>query len=162
MIRLLLLLAFAMSMAQAMESHISGRAKAIDSTIIQINEQRVMLFGVNSVMRKQGCRLDGKPWLCWPAVVQDLQSLLDQGPVTCDVIGEPDVYGRLLGRCTVNGKSLNEQLVADGFAVARVSESKDYIATEAAAKEKKIGLWRGEFAPPGAFRRSVGVAVERP
>ena len=78
-----------------------------------------MLFGIDSVMRKQICTLDGKPWQCWSAAVHDLQSLLDQGPVTCDTIGDPDVFGRVLGRCTVNGQSVNEQFVSQGFAVAR-------------------------------------------
>ena len=162
MFKTFLMFILSISPALATESRISGSAKAIDLTIIQINDQRVMLFGVDSVMRKQGCTLDGKPWQCWPAAVHDLQNLLDQGPVTCDVIGEPDVYGRLLGRCSVKGQSVNEQLVAQGFAVARVSETRDYAEAEAAAKEKKIGLWRGEFVPPNVFRRSVGIAVERP
>jgi endonuclease YncB( thermonuclease family) len=162
MIRLLLMLILVCGTARATEGRISGQGKAIDSTIIQVNDQRIMLFGVDSVMRKQGCMLDGKPWLCWPVVVQDLQSLLDQGPVSCDIVGDADVYGRLIGRCSVNGQSINEQLVAHGFAVARVSESSDYVAAEAAAKEKKIGLWRGAFVPPSTFRRSAGIAVERP
>lgn len=162
MIRLLMVLALAIGTAQAAESQISGSGKAIDSTIIQINEQRIMLFGIDSVMRKQACKLDGKPWQCWPAAVQDLQTLLNEGRVTCDVVGEPDVYGRMLGRCSVNGQSVNEQLVIRGFAVARISESKDYVAAESDAKEKKLGLWRGEFVPPSKFRRSVGIAVDRP
>lgn len=162
MIRLLMILAFTIGTAQATESQISGLGKAMNSTIIQIAEQRIMLFGIDSVMRKQACKLDGKPWQCWPAAVQDLQTLLNEGRVTCDVVGEPDVYGRVLGRCSVNGQSINEQLVTRGFAVARVSESKEYVAAEAEAKEKKLGLWRGEFVPPGAFRRSVGIAVDRP
>jgi endonuclease YncB( thermonuclease family) len=121
-----------------------------------------MLFGIDSVVRKQVCTLDGKPWQCWSAAVQDLQSLLDGGPTTCDLVGEPDIYGRLLGRCTVNGQSLNEQLVSRGFALARRGDTTDYVAAEAAAKEKKLGLWQGQFAQPSSFRRASGVAVDRP
>lgn len=162
MFRALLLLAVAACGTGAEAAEITGAAKAIDSTIVQINNQRIMLFGVDSVMRKQPCTLEGKLWQCWIAAVHDLQVLLDQGPATCKTIGEPDPYGRVLGRCTVDGKSVNEQLVGDGFAIARLSESKDYVAAEAAAKARKAGLWQGEFVPPGDFRRAAGILVERP
>jgi endonuclease YncB( thermonuclease family) len=162
MIRTLTLLAIAIWTAQAQAAQISGQARAIDSTTIRIGDQRIMLFGVDSVLRKQLCTLDGKPWQCWQAAVSDLQTVLDQGQVVCDAVGEPDVYGRLLGRCKVNDQSVNELLVSRGYAVARTNESTDYVAAEATAKEKKLGLWRGQFALPSAFRTSVGVAVDRP
>jgi endonuclease YncB( thermonuclease family) len=153
------MVAFAMA---AQGGQISGHAKATDSTTIQISDQRVMLFGLDSVMRKQVCALDGKPWQCWQAAVHDLQTLLDEGPVSCEVIGEPDVYGRVIGRCTVNGLSVNEQLIARGFALARPSETTDYVAAEAVAKEKRVGLWQGQFQKPSDFRKAAGIPVERP
>ena len=162
LIRALLMLAMAVFAVAAQAGQISGEAKAIDSTTIQIGDQRVMLFGVDSVMRKQICALDGKPWQCWSAAVHDLQTLLDQGPVTCEAVGEPDVYGRVLGRCTVNGQSVNEQLVSRGFALARPSETTDYVAAEAVAKEKRVGLWQGQFQTPSDFRKAAGIPVERP
>jgi endonuclease YncB( thermonuclease family) len=162
MIRALLILAMATFAMPARAGQISGEAKAIDSTTIRIGEQRIMLFGIDSVMRKQLCTLDGKPWQCWQAAVKDLQTLLDQGSVVCETIGEPDVYGRLLARCKVNDQDINQQLVSRGFGVARTTESTDYVAAEAVAKEKKLGLWQGQFTPPGQYRRSAGVAVDRP
>lgn len=147
---------------QVEADQIYGQAKAIDSQIIQVGDQRVMLFGIDSVMRKQVCMLDGKPWQCWPAAVHELQTLLDQGPVTCEAVGEPDIYGRVLARCSVNDRSLNEQLVSTGFAVARPSETAEYVAAEATAKEKKLGLWQGQFVQPSVFRRSAGIFVDRP
>jgi endonuclease YncB( thermonuclease family) len=45
---------------------------------------------------------------------------------------------------------------------ARRSETTDYVAAEAEAKEKKLGLWQGEFMMPDAFRRAAGIFVERP
>ncbi len=103
-------------------------------------------------MRKQACTLDRKLWNCWEAAVRNLQILADQGPATCEAVGEPDVYGRILARCTINGKSLNEQLVREGWAVARPSDTTDYVAAEAAAKKEKLGLWQGQFQPPDQFR----------
>jgi endonuclease YncB( thermonuclease family) len=160
--RLVLLLVIVMFAAPAAADEIAGPAKAVDSTVIEVNGKRIMLFGIDSVMRKQACTIGGKIWECWASAIRDLQTLLDQGPVTCEVIGEPDVYGRLLARCNVNGESLNEQLVRRGYAVARRSETTEYVAAETAAREEKVGLWKGEFQMPDAFRRSAGIFVDRP
>jgi endonuclease YncB( thermonuclease family) len=160
--RALLTLALSVIVTPAWAGVITGEAKAIDSTTIRVGDQRVMLFGVDSVMRKQLCSLDGKPWRCWQAAVDTLQSLLDQGNVACDAVGEADVYGRVLARCKVNDQDLNREIVARGFALARTSETTDYVAAETAAREQKLGLWRGKFAPPGEYRLSAGVSLDRP
>jgi endonuclease YncB( thermonuclease family) len=162
MIRLFLSLMMAMFATAVEANEISGPAKAVDSTVIEINRQRIMLFGIDSVMRKQSCTLGGKIWQCWAAAVRELEILVDQGPATCEGIGAPDVYGRLLARCTINGQNLNEQLVRRGYAVARPNETTDYVAAEAAAREEKVGLWRGEFMMPEKFRQAAGIFVERP
>ena len=162
MIKLLLSLVLVIFATSAGAVQIPGPANAVDPTVIEVNGQRIMLFGIDSVMRKQNCTLGGKIWQCWAAAVRELEILVDQGPATCEVIGEPDVYGRLLARCTINGESLNEQLVRRGYAVARPSETTDYVAAEAAAREEKVGLWRGEFMMPEKFRQAAGIFVERP
>lgn len=162
MIKVLLSLMMVIFATPAVANQITGRANAVDSTVIEVNGQRIMLFGIDSVMRKQNCRIGGKAWQCWAAVVRNLEILLDQGPVTCETVGEADVYGRLLARCNINGESLNEHLVRAGWAVARPGETTDYVAAETEAKEKKLGLWQGEFMMPDAFRRAAGIFVERP
>ena len=162
MIRLLLSLAMVILAVPVAAKEVTGPAKVLDVQVIEIDGQRIMLFGIDSVIRKQTCTIDGKVWQCWPAAVRDLQTLVDQGPATCDTVGEPDVYGRVLARCTINGESLNEQLVRRGYAVARRSETTDYVAAEAAAKERKVGLWQGQFLAPSEFRRAIGIFVDRP
>ena len=162
MIKALLSLVAVIFATPAGAEPITGPARAVDSTVIEIGGTRIMLFGIDSVMRKQSCTIGGKVWPCWTSAVRDLQTLLDQGPATCEVIGEPDIYGRLLARCTINRQSLNEQLVRRGYAVARSSETTEYVAAETAAKEEKVGLWRGEFMMPDKFRRAAGIFVERP
>ena len=162
MIMLLLPLVMAMLAMPTLANQMNGKAEAVDPTVISIDGQRIMLFGIDSVMRKQSCTIGGKVWQCWPAALRNLEILVDQGPVTCETVGEPDVYGRLLARCDVNGQSLNEQLVRAGWAIDRRSETTDYVAAEAEAKEKKLGLWQGEFMLPDAFRRAAGIFVDRP
>jgi endonuclease YncB( thermonuclease family) len=160
--RLLLSLAIAAVATQVSAAEITGKATVIDTTTIEIDGQRIMLFGLDSVMRKQTCTMESKAWPCWEAAVRDLQTLVDQGPATCAVVGEPDAYHRVLGRCTINNESLNDKYVRRGYAVARPTETKDYVAAEAEAKEKKLGLWQGEFLRPSEFRKKAGIFVERP
>ena len=143
-------------------TEITGPAKAVDTTVMAINGQRIMLFGIDSVMRKQNCTRDGRIWQCWAAAMRELQTLVDQGPASCASIGEPDPLGRLLARCTINGQSLNGRLVQAGWAVARRSDTADYVAAEDEAKKEKRGLWQGEFAMPAEFRRTHGIFVDRP
>ena len=162
MIRVLLLTVMVTLAIPVEADEITGRANAVDSTVIEVDGRRIMLFGIDSVMRKQSCTIGGKIWQCWTSAMRGLQTLLDPGPVTCETVGEPDVYSRLLAHCNINGESLNEQLVRTGWAVARRSETTDYVAAEAEAKEKKLGLWQGEFMMPDAFRRAAGIFVERP
>jgi endonuclease YncB( thermonuclease family) len=159
---LALALALALTSTDVMAREIAGKATVFDSTTIEIDGQRIMLFGIDSIMRKQSCMASGKVWPCWEAAVRDLQTLVSQGAATCEVVGEPDPYGRVLGRCKINGTSLNEQYVRDGYALARRSETTDYVAAEAEAKEKKIGLWQGQFMAPSEFRMKAGIFVERP
>jgi endonuclease YncB( thermonuclease family) len=162
MIRMLLSLAMIVLATPAGAKAITGPAKVLDVQVIEIDGQRIMLFGIDSVMRKQACLLDGNLWNCWDAAVRNLQILVDQGPATCEAAGEPDVFGRIPARCKINGKSLNEQLVREGWAVARPSETTDYVAAEAAAKKEKLGLWQGQFQPPDKFRLTHGIFVDRP
>jgi endonuclease YncB( thermonuclease family) len=162
MVSVLLSLAIVMFATPVEANQITGPAKVVDSTVIEIDGQRIMLFGIDSVMRKQNCAVDGKIWQCWAAAVRELQTLVDQGPATCETVGEPDAYGRILARCNINGQSLNEQFVRSGFAVARPNETTDYVAAEAEAKEKKLGLWQGQFQKPSEFRTKAGIFVDRP
>ena len=52
MIRLFLSLMMAMFATAVEANEINGPAKAVDSTVIEINGQRIMLFGIDSVMRQ--------------------------------------------------------------------------------------------------------------
>jgi endonuclease YncB( thermonuclease family) len=121
-----------------------------------------MLFDIDSVMRKQTRTIGGKIWPCWVAALRNLEILPDRGPVTCETVGEPDVCSRLLACCSINGQSLNEKLVRNGYAVARPRETTDHVAAKAVAREEKVGLWRGEFMMPDKFSRAAGIFVDRP
>jgi len=141
---------------------IVGTATAIESAVIAIGETRIMLYGLESMYPPMSCSIDGQTWECWAAAFRQLQTLLDEGPVSCTPAGEPDIMGRLLALCEVNGESLNERYVRSGFALAIEAEMPEYAAIEAEAREEGIGLWQGVFVEPADFRRSRGIFMLRP
>jgi len=139
-----------------------GQVSVIDSDVLDLNGQRIMLYGLESVERGQTCFIDGTAWDCYPAAVRQLETLVAEGPVECEQVGDPDRYRRILAYCRINGKDLNEAFVASGFAVARPDETDRFVAAEKAAKEAGLGLWQGKFLRPSDYRVSVGIMVDRP
>ena len=69
---------------------------------------------------------------------------------------EHDRYGRLVATCTAGGIDLGGRLVAAGLAWAYVRYSEGYVADEADARQRGLGLWRGPAEPPWEFRAAGG------
>lgn len=141
---------------------IVGQATAIESAIIQIGDTRILLYGLESMYPPMTCSIDGQNWECWAAAFRQLQTYLDEGPVSCTPVGAPDFLGRVLALCEVSGESLNARYVRSGFALAIEAEMPEYAELEAAAREEEIGLWQGAFMEPAAFRLSRGINQLRP
>ncbi|MFO1183539.1 MAG: thermonuclease family protein [Bauldia sp.] len=157
---LLPLLLFAGPLAAA---EVSGAATAVDSDVIQIGGKRVLLWAIESVERKQTCKMNGADWACWDDAMAALNKIVKSAPtVRCEQVGDPDVFGRVLGTCFVGVLNVNKEMVSQGWAVAKVNESKDYVADQAYAKDNKLGLWKGTFQMPPEFRAAAGIFVERP
>ena len=85
--------------------------------------------------------------ISWPRV-----SMLSTWKVSCQSQGT-DRYGRTIAACTVQGEDIEAWMVANGWALAYRKYSTDYVAQEQAARDAQVGLWRGEFVPPGEWRR---------
>jgi micrococcal nuclease len=69
-----------------------------------------------------------------------------------------DGYGRIVGRVTVNGKNLNEELVRNGLAWwyrKYATHEEKLKELEESARSQKIGLWsRKNPVPPWNFRHN--------
>lgn len=64
-----------------------------------------------------------------------------------------DRYGRLIAVCYVGPHDLGECMVRQGWALAYLRYSMDYVDEEATARQAQAGIWRGEFVPPWEWRR---------
>ena len=52
-----------------------------------------------------------------------------------------------------NNININEWLVENGYAVAFIKYSKDYVKFEEIAKKNKVGIWSGKFLMPWEWRK---------
>lgn len=79
-----------------------------------------------------------------------------------EVIGiSKDRYGRTLGEVIVQGKSVNLELVRQGFAWAYVDYSPPaaYVSEQETARKERRGLWAdAEPMPPWEYRKGRRVA----
>tara|TARA_Y100001970_G_scaffold105050_1_gene131508 strand:+ start:2564 stop:3052 length:489 start_codon:yes stop_codon:yes gene_type:complete len=140
------------------EEIIKGKAQVINSDYIKINDQIIILYGIEAMERKQICYIDGKEWPCYDITVRFLESLVDLGETSCNIVKVKRTrMGRLFGRCYVNGVDISEELVKQGWAFARVKQTKDYLSYEKEAKKKKIGIWMSKFIKPWVWRKKYNI-----
>ena len=139
----------------------TGMARVIDSDMLEVDGQRIILFGVDAMDRNQTCSIKGKGWDCWAVGARELQILVANEPVSCEDQGIPDPFLRVYAICNVGTVDINEALVKSGLALAFRRQSKNYVAAETAAKEAGVGVWQGEFIAPWKWRLMRGAPTAR-
>jgi len=96
-------------------------------------------------VRLLGIDADEPDYLCYQAAKTQLEELILGKTVVLESDAQDkDQYGRLLRYIFLDGKNINEQMVAEGLAIARFyPENQKYkdqiIAAESAAMNNKIG-----------------------
>jgi endonuclease YncB( thermonuclease family) len=130
-------------------------AEVIDADILKFGTQRVILWGIDAPERRQVCQLNGALWGCYDVAFRQLQLLAGRGEVVCQLVGEPDPFGRRFGVCESGGEDLNAEMVAAGLALAYEEESDAYLPQMADAIAAGVGLWQVgvTFEEPWQFRR---------
>jgi endonuclease YncB( thermonuclease family) len=130
---------------------ITGRASIVDGDTVEIHGKRIRLFGIDAVESGQRCQKYGKPWLCGRDSAFALADKIGDEPITCS--GDKfDRYRHLVARCALNGEDLGGWMVENGWAVALRRYSELYVEREARARERRVGLWSGEFQMPWEWR----------
>ena len=152
MLRLALALILLLPISVAM-ADITGKPRVVDGDTIHIGKTKIRLHGIDAPEMKQTCRTrKGEEQMCGQLAKQALQRLVQGQDVVCK--GDTrDRYKRLIAVCYVGSLNINEQMVADGWALAYRKYSKDYVRAETFAKSRREGLWRGTFVPPWEWRR---------
>jgi endonuclease YncB( thermonuclease family) len=138
-----------------------GIPRVIDGDSLEINNNKIRLFGIDAPEKKQICK---KPYLiisflnfqrdykCGLMATNQLKKFIDNRMIKC--ISEiKDRYNRYLSICFLEKKDINSWLVKNGYAVAYKRYSKKYILEEQHAKKNKLGIWRGTFQNPEEWRK---------
>jgi endonuclease YncB( thermonuclease family) len=141
---------------------VSGPAKVIDGDIIQVDKQRVILWGVDAPERTQQCFVGELKWGCYDAARNGLGELIASGEASCTLTADkPDIFNRRFGTCTSAGKDIGAEMVRLGYARAYIDPEKKvdqgtvYLPQEAEAKAAKAGIWQdgAKVDDPWAWRK---------
>ena len=131
---------------------LAGPARVIDGDTIAVGSQHVRLEGIDAPETDQVCLgAAGERWTCGIAARDRLSWHVTGRNVSCSAHGE-DRYGRTLATCSAGGENLNAWMVHEGWALAYVQYSREYVGDEAAAREQRKGMWAGAFIAPWDWR----------
>lgn len=130
-----------------------GRASVIDGDTLDIQGQRIRLWGVDAPESRQTCERAGQAYRCGQEAANRLDAWLAGRTVTCRAEGRADRYGRMVARCTVGGRDIGGWLVTQGLALDYPRYSRgEYAVHEAEARTARAGVWAGRFATPWEWR----------
>ena len=131
---------------------ITGKPDIIDGDTIKIAGQRIRLHGIDAPESKQSCTVNGEEWRCGQEATWALARIIENHWVMCR---EKDIdrYKRIIAICYLDdGTDLNALMVSQGWALAYRRYSMDYVDEEEAARDARVGIWRGEFVEPWEWR----------
>ena len=131
-----------------------GSAEVVGPAMLNIGGKRIVLYGVDAPVKGQPCYAGAKIWDCATASAKTLLNLVGTQEIACEQ-RRVDGFGRVFAVCKAGEVDLNRALVEAGMAVALPKETPDYVASEAAAKSKGVGVWRGPFTPPADYREML-------
>lgn len=133
-------------------ARIIGTAKVVDGDTIDIGVVRVRLHGIDAPEAAQTCQdAFGAEWQCGIAAAYRLAELVDGRPIECLAL-DRDQYGRVIGRCFVDGADQNAIMVEEGLAWAYRHFSDDYVGLEQTAQAQVLGIWQGPAQAPWDYR----------
>ena len=147
-----LLLGLTLFASSAAAVTITGAAVVTKPYAFSLDGYTVFLLGVDSVEQGQTCTIERRNWDCWAAAQRQLETIVGEGMVSCEVVVGPDPQSQVIAVCTVNGEDVGERFVRSGFGIAIPSETQRYDNAQADAQASGRGLWQGEFAPPAIWR----------
>jgi endonuclease YncB( thermonuclease family) len=132
---------------------IFGRAAIVDGDTFDVGQIRIRLWGVDAPEARQDCTdAHGRSWRCGATARIALARLIGSMPVRC-FPEYLDRDGRHVAKCSIGGRDIAGQLVAQGWVLDYPHFSKGvFQASERQARLKRIGVWQGTVTPPWEWR----------
>lgn len=129
-----------------------GTANVIDGDTIEIQGQRIRLFGVDVPEGRQTCLdAEGRAWRCGQRAAMELADLIGRATVHCEQ-RDRDRNRRVVAVCRTGNQDLGGWMTGNGWAVASRRYSIDYVRDEDAARRRNLGIWAGQFDMPWDWR----------
>ena len=129
-----------------------GKATIIDGDTINIDSNKIRLYGIDAPEKKQNCLFSKKKWPCGKQSTKELKNLINNQIIECHV-NDIDIYNRYIAICFNSELNINRIMVKKGWAVAYRYYSIEYIMEEKYARENKLGIWKGKFQEPYLYRK---------
>ncbi len=126
----------------------------IDGDTLSRGGELVQLSGIDAPELGQQCHDGEMLYACGLAAAYELEKILTLEPVTCARSGETGVSYE----CHTPDGSLSQKLVEDGLAVAL--SGTDLEPAQDKARHVPLGIWRGKFVPPEAWRAGTRLVGE--
>lgn len=133
-------------------SPLSGKPVVLDGDTLTFGGERYDIRGIDAPELDQVCLNDGNPWLCGMTAAFELKKILALSDVRCVRDAAPAMA---TVTCTSSGRDIAGMLLAAGAVVADEGENPHYRRVEQLARDARLGLWRGSFVPPAAWRRGA-------
>lgn len=138
----------------ANSGHAASYARIIDGDTLELNDQRIRLWGIDAPEAGQVCQgHDGRTYECGRDAAAVLDQLTRGRRVECDT-REKDRYQRAVAVCRTDAGEINAAMVRRGWAVDYTKYSGGrHRSDEAAAKAEGLGVWSGRFELPSEWRQ---------
>lgn len=140
------------------QEEIVGMARAVNGDTIRIESiddgsvMTIRLHGVDAPDPRQHCETkNGRAVNCARKSRDALNVLLRKERIICVDMSKDD-QGQTAATCYAGDRIINGTLVRQGWALAYIPESRDYIGLEMLAKSEGIGLWPLRFQKPWIWR----------
>ena len=127
--------------------------KVIDGDTIEVNSEKLRLYGIDAPEKGQPCRRNNTPYDCGTASKEHLEFLLSGAEVNCTKKGK-DKWGRYVAECEADGEDVSKLMVRHGWAIAYRKYSTTYVEDEKFAQSNRLGMWSKEFSIPSEWRKS--------
>lgn len=135
-----------------------GKARVVDGDTVQIDGATLHLWAIDAPETDQPCELRGKPWRCGPYATAELEKLIAGRTVACVEEGADSKPHNITASCFVREArcagaeacetslgSLNLAMIERG---AAMDIEGHFMDSQEDAREQRLGLWAGRFAPP--------------
>lgn len=136
-----------------------GTARSVDGDTLELNGDRVRIWGVDAPENAQLCERGDQTYRCGLIAAEALSELIGRRPVVCAEV-ERDQYDRSVARCSVEGDDIGGWLVSYGHALDyRQHSGGAYAEDEARARQAGLGVHAGSFEAPWDWRKTRRAVV---